>query len=91
MLVVGIVATSLLYVLLDVFGVFSSLTSALHSLSVPDNIIAWISPQRIIGLSALIGAVNVVFFTAMATLGAFIYNVCADVIGGVELTLTERE
>ena len=45
----------------------------------------------IIGTSMLIGAVNVVLFTALATLGAFIYNVCADLVGGVELTLAERD
>jgi hypothetical protein len=39
----------------------------------------------------LIGAVNVVLFTALATLGAFIYNVCADLVGGIELTLAERD
>ena len=33
----------------------------------------------------------VVLFTALATLGAFIYNVCADLVGGVELTLAERD
>jgi len=41
----------------------------------------------VIGTSMLIGAVNVVLFTALATLGAFIYNVCADLVGGIELTL----
>ena len=44
-----------------------------------------------IGTSALLGAVNVVLFTALATLGAFIYNVCADLVGGIELTLAERD
>ena len=39
----------------------------------------------------VIGAVNVVLFTALCTLGAFIYNVCADLVGGVELTLAERD
>jgi hypothetical protein len=51
------------------------------------QITAW----GVIGTSMLIGAVNVVLFTALATLGAFIYNVCADLVGGVELTLAERD
>jgi hypothetical protein len=55
--------------------------------SSPFRITAW----GVIGTSMLIGAVNVVLFTALATLGAFIYNVCADLVGGVELTLAERD
>ena len=51
------------------------------------RITAW----GVIGTSMLIGAVNVVLFTALATLGAFIYNVCADLVGGIELTLAEKD
>ncbi len=50
-----------------------------------------ITAKGVIGTSALIGLVNVVLFTALATLGAFIYNVCADLVGGIELTLAERD
>jgi hypothetical protein len=41
-------------------------------------------------LAFLVGLVNVVLFTAFATLTAFIYNVCTDLVGGVEVTLSER-
>jgi hypothetical protein len=50
-----------------------------------------ITAKGVIGGSALIGLVNVVLFTALATLGAFIYNVCADLVGGIELTLAEKD
>jgi hypothetical protein len=96
--IVVVVATSVLYLALDAMGVwaeinksFSDLVNASGSTNpAPTNtfrITAW----GVIGTSMLIGAVNVVLFTALATLGAFIYNVCADLVGGVELTLAERD
>ena len=96
--IVVVVATSVLYLALDAMGVWSevnkSLESLVNSAGGTDGatgggfrITAW----GVIGTSMLIGAVNVVLFTALATLGAFIYNVCADLVGGVELTLAERD
>jgi len=32
-----------------------------------------------------------VLFTALATIGAFIYNLCSDLVGGVEVTLADRD
>jgi hypothetical protein len=32
-----------------------------------------------------------VFADAGSTLGALVYNVCADVVGGIEVTLSEKE
>jgi hypothetical protein len=96
--IVVVVATSVLYLSLDAMGVWQEVNNSLESLvnasggtdaaaSGGFRITAW----GVIGTSMLIGAVNVVLFTALATLGAFIYNVCADLVGGVELTLAERD
>jgi len=41
--------------------------------------------------AVVIGAVNVVLFIALSTIGSMIYNLCADLVGGVEVTLSERE
>ncbi|MGN9908056.1 DUF3566 domain-containing protein [Phytohabitans sp. LJ34] len=93
--IVVIVATSVLYLALDAMGVFESVNSSLTDLvsagGGDDGSTFRITAKGVIGTSALIGAVNVVLFTALATLGAFIYNVCADLVGGVELTLAERD
>jgi hypothetical protein len=96
--IVVVVATSVLYLALDAMGVWTEINRSLSDLvnasggtssaaSSSFRVTAW----GVIGTSMLIGAVNVVLFTALATLGAFIYNVCADLVGGVELTLAERD
>jgi hypothetical protein len=45
----------------------------------------------VIGTAGILGLVNVVLLTALATLSAFIYNVCSDLVGGIEVTLSEKE
>ena len=39
----------------------------------------------------MIGAINIVLFTALCTIGAFVYNICSDLVGGIEVTLAERD
>ena len=39
----------------------------------------------------LIGIANMVLFTALVTIGSFIYNLCSDLVGGVEVTLADRD
>ena len=41
------------------------------------------------GITMLISAIDVVLLTALATLGAFIYNMAAALLGGIEITLAE--
>ena len=91
--IVLIVATTVLYIALDSMGVFTSLNDLVGSLVGGDKGGDGFkfTARGVIGVSALLGVVNMVLFTAMATLGAFIYNVCADLVGGIELTLSEKE
>jgi hypothetical protein len=93
--VVVIVATSVLYLALDAMGVFGSLNEALTEMvgaTGGDSAKSLkITAKGVIGGAALVGLVNVVLFTALSTLGAFIYNVCADLVGGVEVTLAEKD
>jgi hypothetical protein len=43
------------------------------------------------GVQNVLGAINIVLVSALATVSAFIYNVSADLAGGLEVTLSERE
>ncbi|HLV58079.1 MAG TPA: DUF3566 domain-containing protein [Natronosporangium sp.] len=93
--IVMIVAASVLYLALDTMGVFASINNTLGEL-IPaaggDAEAGFrITARGVLGTAALLGGINVVLFTALATLAAFIYNMCADLVGGIEVTLAERE
>ena len=90
----AIVATSVLYLALDAMRVWDTLNSALGEVTgsnTAPNDTFRITAKGVIGTAVLLGAVNMVLFTALMTLGAFVYNVCADLVGGIELTLSEKE
>jgi hypothetical protein len=92
--IASVVATAILYMVLGALGVWDSLNETISTVTAGQDgtsgINLAITAKMVIGGSALLGAVNMVLFTALATLGAFIYNVCADLVGGIELTLAER-
>jgi hypothetical protein len=50
-----------------------------------------VTGSLVFGGAIIIGAVNIVLFIALSTVGAMVYNLCADLVGGVEVTLSERE
>lgn len=96
--VVLFVAVAVLYGVLSALGVFDSVVQMYNQLNNSDgqntlglDIAQWFGPVRILGYTALIGAVNVVLITALSTLGAVIYNVASDLVGGVEVTFSEAE
>jgi hypothetical protein len=93
-MVVLVVAVVLLYGVIDAMGVIGSLRQFLDDVSDSSSgsgLGEWLTFGRVIIVAAVVGLVNVVLFAAFATLTAFIYNVCTDITGGVEVTLSERE
>ena len=88
---VWMIAVAFLYLVLGGMGVWAKLNSNVGDLLNNTNNSELVSSGTIFGGAALIGLVNIVLLTAMATVGAFIYNLTADMVGGVEVTLADRD
>jgi len=91
---VWMIAVAFLYLVLGGMGVWSKLNSNVGDLLTSASGSSGgelVSSGTIFGGAALIGLVNIVLLTAMATCGAFIYNLTTDLVGGVEVTLADRD
>lgn len=96
MFFVWMIAVGILYLTLGTMDVWSKINDTFSTLtSAPDAASAGqtdlITAARVFGVTAIIGAINIVLFTALATVAAFVYNAAAAMSGGVELTLGERD
>lgn len=91
---VWMVAVGVLYGVLSALGVFETLNDLFGQVgSVSGNAVTGdvITPGVVFGGAAIIGAVNIVLLTALCTVATFIYNLCSDLVGGLEVTLSERD
>jgi len=86
--VVTIVASLVLYALLSALGVPDSINDAVSEARGGGDLL---TRGRFVGFGALLAAADVILLTALATIGAMLYNLCATFTGGIELTLAERE
>ncbi|SEQ98212.1 Transmembrane protein of unknown function [Mycobacterium sp. 88mf] len=91
---VWMIAVAFLYLVLGAMGVWSKLNSNVGDLLTSASGSSGgelVSSGTIFGGAALVGLVNIVVLCAMATIGAFIYNLTTDLVGGVEVTLADRD
>ena len=92
MFFVWMVAVGILYGVLSGLSVFDEINKLWGQLGSEDgSTTELVTPGLIFGGAAVIGAINIVLFTALATISTYIYNLSADLVGGLEVTLTERE
>ena len=84
-----------IWAVLSTSQLFDSLNEIVRSVvstpgdTTPFRIQEYINTQKVMGVTALIACVDVVIFTALATLGSFLYNLAATMLGGLEITLAE--
>ncbi|MFD9249098.1 DUF3566 domain-containing protein [Streptomyces bottropensis] len=91
-----VVAAAVLWMVMNAMGVFSSV-GATNSEATGSNesngfdLQSFLSLPNVLVFTTIIAVIDVVLATALATLGAFIYNISAGFVGGIELTLAEDE
>ena len=73
-------------------GVFDSVDDTLESVLGDGalTVTQYFSFGRVLSVALLIGAIDVVLITALATIGAFLFNLAASLVGGLEVSATER-
>ena len=93
--IIVMVAAFVLWQVIDGMGVFDSVSSIVNQITRGEEgggiqVEDYVGLRPVMTYTALLSAVNVVLITALATLGAFLYNACARLVGGLQVTLTEN-
>ncbi|VXC51876.1 DUF3566 domain-containing protein [Aeromicrobium sp. 9AM] len=95
MMIVAVVAVSIFWVVMEATGVWDqingSVTSVLSDDSSSFNITDYLGFGRMVGLTLVLSAINVILTTALATIGAHLYNLAAQLLGGVDVTFAEEK
>ncbi|MGW3622745.1 DUF3566 domain-containing protein [Streptomyces sp. NPDC000880] len=91
-----VIAAAVLWMVMDAMGVFSTVGGTISQATGSNenngfDLQSFLSLPRVLIFTSVIAVIDVVLATALATLGAFIYNLSAGFVGGVELTLAEDE
>lgn len=92
--VVVTVAISILWVVLGVSGIWDSINNTVSIVLANDadsfDVSDYVGYGRVIGLTLIVSAINVILITAIATIGAYLYNLAAQLVGGLHVTLSDE-
>jgi len=94
--VVTVVSVFIIWSVLSAAGVWDSINQTVQDVVGGEDASTWdvekyVGMSRVMGFTMLVAVVDVILITAIATLGAFLYNMAAALLGGVELTLAEDQ
>ncbi|GAA1600778.1 DUF3566 domain-containing protein [Leucobacter chromiireducens] len=89
--IVGIVATILVYTVLLQTGVFSQVDSLFMDIVGEDkSLMKIIGFPQVLGLSVVVGILNVIVGTALGAIASLVYNLLVRVLGGFQLGFTSN-
>jgi len=93
--IVVVVAVAVVWGVLGAAGIWDSIDATVadvvgqtgDSFRIED----YLGTSRVMGFTMIVAAVDVVLVTVIGTLGAFLYNLAAALLGGIEVVLAEDE
>ena len=90
---IWMISVAVLYLILDGMGVWDQVNNSFGTLMAEESTTSGdvIGAGTVFGAAALLGAINAILLTALATIGSYIYNICADLVGGAEVTLADLD
>jgi len=94
--IVTVVAVSVVWAVLNASGLWGSINETVGQVvgtqaSADFRIQDYVGTERVLGFTMLVAAVDVVLVTVVSTLGAFLYNLAAALLGGLEVVLAEDD
>jgi hypothetical protein len=87
-----VVATATVWTVLNQMEVFAEIESIITEAEAMNQfgpILEYFEFSRVLSVATVIAVVDIVLITALSTLGAFVYNLVAAMVGGLHLTLTD--
>jgi hypothetical protein len=94
--IVTVVSVAVVWAVLGAAGVWDSINSTVTDVLGGESgstfdIQNYVGTSRVLGFTMIVAVVDVILITAIATLGAFLYNLAAALLGGLEVTLAEDD
>ena len=90
--IITVVAAAVVWTILNGMHLFANVNDLVESVVGDEtqvNVLQYVAFSRTMSLATLIAVANIVLITALSTLGAFLYNIAAALVGGVHVTLTD--
>ncbi|TDD46856.1 hypothetical protein E1263_35710 [Kribbella antibiotica] len=90
------VAVFIVWSAIGAAGVFDNINSTVTEVlgnpnTEPFRIENYINTGKVMGFTTLLACADVLIITALATLGSFLYNIAATLLGGLEVTLASED
>lgn len=88
-----IVASWVFWYAINDMGIFTQIDEMVRDIVGAEStldILQYVERDKVLSIATLIAVIDVVLLTALGTIGAFLYNVTAALVGGLHVTLTDE-